>query len=98
MGFRFRRSIRLLPGLRLNLGKRGVSVSAGIRGAHITVGQEGTRTTVGIPGTGVSYTDFQRHGANQDSPSAPAEQPVQGGVSVLLLLVLVVALFFWLSS
>jgi hypothetical protein len=59
MGFRFRRSLRLFPGVRLNFGKRGVSALVGVRGAHVTVGRTGVRTTVGIPGTGVSYTSFR---------------------------------------
>ena len=37
MPFRFRRSIRFAPGVRLNLGKNGLSVTVGPRGAHITV-------------------------------------------------------------
>lgn len=59
MGFwRFRRSFRVLPGLRLNLGKRSASVSVGVRGAHVPFGgPQGTRTTVGILGNGISYTD-----------------------------------------
>ena len=56
MSFRFRRSVSIAPGLRINFGKTGASVSAGVRGAHITFGRGGTRTTVGIPGTGASYT------------------------------------------
>ncbi len=56
MGFRFRRSVKILPGVRLNLGKKGISVSIGPRGAKLTVGPSGTRATVGIPGTGISYT------------------------------------------
>ena len=48
MGFRFRRSIKILPGIRLNFGKRGVSTSIGVRGAHVTFGKTGTRTTVGL--------------------------------------------------
>lgn len=67
MSLRFRRSLRLLPGVRLNLGKRGASVSVGVRGAHVTVGRTGTRTTVGIPGTGLSYTELHR----------PAESPAE---------------------
>jgi hypothetical protein len=55
MGFRFRRSIKLLPGIRLNFGKRGVSTSIGVRGAHVTFGKSGTRTTVGLPGSGLSF-------------------------------------------
>ena len=56
MSFRFRRTVRILPGLRLNFSKSGVSTSAGKRGANVTVGQGQTRTTVGAPGTGLSYT------------------------------------------
>lgn len=58
MGFRIRKSIRLGKGLRLNLGKSGVtSVTMGKRGApHVTVGKGGTRFgTPVIPGTGISY-------------------------------------------
>lgn len=57
MGFRFRRSVKLFPGVRLNLGKRGASVSVGPRGAKLTIGPTGTRATIGIPGTGISYTE-----------------------------------------
>jgi hypothetical protein len=54
--FRFRRSIKLLPGVRLNFGKKSASISVGTRGASYTIGTRGSRTTVGIPGTGLSYT------------------------------------------
>jgi hypothetical protein len=60
MGFRFRRSIRILPGIRLNFGKRGISTSIGVRGAHVTFGRTGTRTTVGLPGSGLSYTHLEK--------------------------------------
>jgi tetratricopeptide (TPR) repeat protein len=56
MGFRFFKRIKLLPGVHLNLTKRGASVSAGPRGAKVTVGTSGVRGTVGIPGTGLYYT------------------------------------------
>ena len=106
MGFRFRRSIRLLPGVRLNLGKRGVSVSAGVRGAHVTVSEHGTRTTVGVPGTGLSYTDYQRHGAPSARPydgadGAPVEGSRASGISPLLALVVImslVGLIVWAAS
>ena len=57
MGFRFRRSIRLLPGVRVNLSKSGPSVSVGRRGASVTVGPRGTHANVGIPGTGMSWRE-----------------------------------------
>jgi hypothetical protein len=71
MGFRFRRSIRILPGIRLNIGKRGVSTSIGVRGAHVTFGRTGTRTTVGLPGSGLSYTHLEK--PHQTAAEAPGE-------------------------
>jgi hypothetical protein len=70
MGFRFRRSFKLLPGIRLNLGKRGISTSIGVRGAHVTFGASGTRTTVGLPGSGLSYTHLEK--SHHAAPAIPA--------------------------
>jgi hypothetical protein len=56
MGFRFRKSVRILPGVRLNLSKRGISTSLGGNGATMNIGSRGTRTTLGVPGTGLSYS------------------------------------------
>ena len=67
LGFRFRRSVKLLPGVRLNVGKRGSSLSIGGRGATMNVGPKGVRTTVGLPGTGLSYTKLQPWAANPAS-------------------------------
>ena len=53
--FRFQRSVRLFPGLRLNLSRAGVSI--GRRGAWLTLGPRGVRATGGIPGTGISYSE-----------------------------------------
>jgi hypothetical protein len=58
--FRFRRSFKILPGIRWNFGKRSSSVSLGGRGFHYTIGPHGNRTTVGLPGTGLSYTSVNR--------------------------------------
>lgn len=55
MGFRFRKSINLGGGVRLNLSKKGVGISGGVKGARIGVGPRGVRTTTSIPGTGVSF-------------------------------------------
>src|SRR5260221_14361279 len=56
MGFPFRKSIKILPRIRLNVGKRGInSVSVGGRGARANIGKHGTHTTCSIPGTGISY-------------------------------------------
>ena len=53
MGLYFRKSIKIVPGLRLNVSKRGTSVSIGPRGAKLNIGKRGTYVTTGIPGTGI---------------------------------------------
>lgn len=57
MGFRFRKSIKILPGVRINLSKKGVSsISIGRRGATVNIRANGEkRATFGIPGTGLSW-------------------------------------------
>ena len=57
MGFRFRKSIKVAPGVRLNLNKKSAGVTFGGKGIHYTINSKGKRTTtVGIPGTGISYS------------------------------------------
>lgn len=57
MGMRFKKSISLGSGAKLNLNKSSISMSVGKKGARYTVNSKGhTTTTVGIPGTGVYYT------------------------------------------
>jgi hypothetical protein len=57
MGLRFHRRLSILPGLRFNLSRSGLSVSVGHRGAWITAGHGKRRIAVGLPGTGLSYTE-----------------------------------------
>jgi hypothetical protein len=54
MGLRFRKSIRLAPGLRLNLSGNGASATLGRPGASVNVGRRGVHGTAGLPGTGLS--------------------------------------------
>lgn len=56
MGFRFRKSINLGGGVRINLSKSGVGYSVGTKGLRVTKTADGkTRTTASIPGTGISH-------------------------------------------
>ncbi len=55
MGFRFRKTISIVPGVRVNLSNGGASLSLGPRGASISVGKRGTYANLGLPGTGLSY-------------------------------------------
>lgn len=57
MGLNFRKSISILPGVKLNLSKGGVSVSAGVKGLRGSLNSKGQlTTTASIPGTGIYYT------------------------------------------
>jgi len=62
MGFRFFRRMNIIPGVRLNFSKSGISPSFGVRGARVTLGRTGVRKTVGIPGTGLFYTEVAGSG------------------------------------
>jgi len=53
--FRFRKTISVLPGVKVNLSKTGVSTSVGGKGATFNVGHGKKNVTLGIPGTGLSY-------------------------------------------
>jgi Protein of unknown function (DUF4236)/Bacterial SH3 domain len=62
MGWRFRRSFRIAPGIRLNMGKSGfTSLSIGGRGATLNLGKRGVTSTVSLPGTGLSYQHRYRN-------------------------------------
>jgi Protein of unknown function (DUF4236) len=96
MGFRFHRSIKLLPGIRPIFGKRGVSTSIGVLGAHVTFGRTGTRTTVGLPGSGLSFThiDNRRRGRRVGLDpsldfSAPPGSPSRGWLWIALIVIVI---------
>lgn len=56
MGLRFRKSVKIAPGVRLNIGKKSVGISAGVKGYRKSINSSGRVTTsIGVPGTGVSY-------------------------------------------
>ncbi len=62
MGFRFRKGVKLFPGLRLNVTKHGLSsLSLGGKGLTYNIGKKGTRGTVGLPGSGLSYSDYSSY-------------------------------------
>jgi tetratricopeptide (TPR) repeat protein len=54
-GLIFRKSVRLLPGLKINLSKTGASLTVGPRGAHVTVGRGRPKLSLDLPGTGIYF-------------------------------------------
>lgn len=80
MGWRFRRSFRIAPGVRLNVSKRGVGVSAGVKGFRIGVGPRGMYRSISIPGTGLYRIDYAakpKREASKVSRSDAATSPGQ---------------------
>ena len=71
MGFRYRKSINLGGGFRINLSKSGVGYSWGTKGFRYTKTATGrTRKTYSIPGTGISHvseTSNKRNNFNQSA-------------------------------
>jgi hypothetical protein len=57
MALRFRKSIKILPGVRVNLGLKGASLNVGPRGASVSIGKQGVYSNVSIPGTGISFRE-----------------------------------------
>ena len=71
MGVRFHRSLKIAPGIRLNVSKSGLGVSVGPRGAKLSVGPNGVYTNVGIPGTGI----YSRQKTTNWDSSSPSSNP-----------------------
>lgn len=64
MGFRFRKSFKIAPGVKLNLNKKSAGITFGGKGAHFTMNTKGKNTTsVGVPGTGLYYTSTSGGGS-----------------------------------
>jgi hypothetical protein len=80
MAFRFQRRIKIAPGIRLNVSKRGVGLSAGPRGATMSVGRSGVYGNVGVPGTGLSFREkLNKKGSTESSQGA---QGGQGNINI----------------
>ena len=77
MGWRFRKSIKILPGVKLNLSAKSASISVGGFGMHRTYSTTGRVTnSVGIPGTGLYYTSSSSSGSRRRSSNASYSTPV----------------------
>ena len=75
MGLRFRKSVTILPGVKLNFGKTGASVSVGTKGLHASLHTSGKlTTTASLPGTGISYVKTKNVKKLAKDVKAKAEQ------------------------
>lgn len=83
MGFRFRKSFKIAPGVKLNVNKKSVGISVGGKGARVSVNSKGKVTkSVGIPGTGISYTDTHTIGKNNKAKATTQNNmPIQPSIN-----------------
>jgi len=72
MPIRFRRTFPVLPGVRVNVSKHGISTTVGPQGMHLTFNRYGVRQDLGLPGTGLSESSYIV-GGNQGRDTAKAE-------------------------
>lgn len=108
MGLRFKKSVQIAPGLKLNLNKKSVGITAGTKGAHYTINSSGKRTaSVGIPGTGISYSessgDTTHSSSKKKTTSSNFQKGGNGCLAILLgifLIGLLLALytFAWIPA
>ena len=104
MGLRFRKSVKIAPGVRLNIGKKSVGISAGVKGARVSVNSSGRVTksvaTSKIGGSGQSDNE-QTHGAPRSAPdpqpSAPQPSPQKKYTGIKILSIVLIALGLLLS-
>jgi hypothetical protein len=61
MTWRFRKRVKIIPGVYLNFSANGISTTIGPRGLSVNIGSKGTFLNSGIPGTGL-YNRVPLHG------------------------------------
>ena len=86
MGFRYRKSINLGGGFRINLSKSGIGYSWGTKGYRVGRTARGTtRSTYSIPGTGISYVNESgsrnRNRSNRRNSISQFKEAEEGTIS-----------------
>lgn len=87
MGYRYRNSLRLGKGVRLNIGKKSASLTLGVPGMSVNIGKRGVRATTGIPGTGISYSHKLNGNQPQMAPNANSKPLSLGKVLVIIFII-----------
>ena len=64
---RFRKSIKIAPGVKLNVSKSGISTTVGQRGLSTSLNKNGAYLNMGLPGTGLSQRTKIGGGAGAES-------------------------------
>lgn len=76
MSLRFRKSMKIAPGVKLNFSKNGVGMSVGTKGARMSISPTGRVTrTLGIPGTGIYDVETISTGNKKKPSTQGVKQP-----------------------
>lgn len=100
MGFNFRKSFKIAPEVRLNVGKQGITgLSLGGKVGRITVGKKGVRSSVSALGTGMSYSQNHPYKSKGSSIDKNRYEKTSIGFSKLLLIgILLLFPIIWIES
>lgn len=83
MGVRFRKRVKIAPGVYLNFSGSGVSASVGVPGASVSFGKRGVHRNLGIPGTGLYSRQKISGSSSRSTPPRSANRvdvPVNVGI------------------
>lgn len=77
MGTKFRKIVKIAPGVKLNVNKKSVGVSVGGKHGGVSLNSKnGARVRVSAPGTGISYS--QKIGGNKSKKGSVSSNAKQG--------------------
>ena len=88
MGFKIRKSIKIAPGLKVNLSKSGASLSVGKSGLTLNISKKAVKSTIGVPGTGISHTQTLQTTNESESKKINA--------TTVVLSIFAITFFIWL--
>lgn len=95
MGFRFRKSFKVLPGVRVNVTGKGVSsVSVGGKGARVNIGKKRNTITTGLPGTGISYSQSYPRNQQAGRTGQNKTTPIWVWILVIFIGAVLMTIFF----
>jgi L,D-peptidoglycan transpeptidase YkuD (ErfK/YbiS/YcfS/YnhG family) len=89
MSLRFRKRIKIFPGVWFNLSKSGISTSIGGKGLTVNLKDGKTKTTVGIPGSGLSYSETS---SGKPEKHTSASRPIQTWFWAIILVIIALVL------
>lgn len=95
---RFRKSIKIAPGVRINISKSGVSTSVGVRGATANFSKRGTRVTTGIPGTGISSSQLYKSNKSKRNIRTDNAEPSPTALVVTAVITGLAGILLWAQA